>query len=78
MEATFTRPLSNFLIRPCRQNAAKWGKYSGLAAAAGIVAVLSINPALPQAGVALVKVERRRSGLSHEQGDRQHRHERQE
>ncbi|UPJ76607.1 PRC-barrel domain-containing protein [Bradyrhizobium sp. 187] len=42
---------------PSRQNAAKWTKYSGLAALAAIVAVLSSNPALPQAGVALVKVD---------------------
>ncbi len=60
MEATILRPLSKLIISaatPYRQNAAKWRRYSGLAALAGIVAVLSINPALPQAGVALVKVD---------------------
>ncbi|MCK1311812.1 MULTISPECIES: PRC-barrel domain-containing protein [unclassified Bradyrhizobium] len=60
MEATIPRPLSKLIITaatPCRQNAAKWRRYSGLAALAGIIAVLSIDPALPQAGVALVKVD---------------------
>jgi sporulation protein YlmC with PRC-barrel domain len=60
MEATILRPLSKLPISsatPRRQNAAKWGRYSGLAALAGILAVLSSNPALPQAGVALVKVD---------------------
>lgn len=60
MEATIRRPLSKLMVSaatPSRQNAAKWTKYSGLAALAAIVAVLSSNPALPQAGVALVKVD---------------------
>jgi sporulation protein YlmC with PRC-barrel domain len=60
MEAIIPRLLSKLIIsaaKPCRQNAAKWRRYSGLAALAGILAVLSSNPALPQAGVALVKVD---------------------
>ncbi|WFU82579.1 PRC-barrel domain-containing protein [Bradyrhizobium sp. CIAT3101] len=60
MEATIPRPLSKLIIsaaKPCRRNAAKWTRFSGLATLAGILAVLSINPALPQAGVALVKVD---------------------
>lgn len=60
MEATIPRSLSKLTISaatPCRQNAAKWRRYSGLAALAGILAVLSSNPVLPQAGVALVKVD---------------------
>ncbi|MCP3440604.1 PRC-barrel domain-containing protein [Bradyrhizobium sp. CCGUVB14] len=60
MEAIISRPLSKLTIiatTPCRPNAAKWRRYSGLAALAGILAVLSSNPALPQAGVALVKVD---------------------
>ncbi|MDA9406087.1 PRC-barrel domain-containing protein [Bradyrhizobium sp. CCBAU 45384] len=43
MEATLPRPLSKLII--------------SLAALGGILAVLSSNPALPQAGVALVKVD---------------------
>ncbi|WP_063958221.1 PRC-barrel domain-containing protein [Bradyrhizobium manausense] len=43
MEATLPRPLSKLMI--------------SLAALGGILAVLSSNPALPQAGVALVKVD---------------------
>src|ERR1700750_311376 len=60
MEAIISRPLSTLTIIAttlCRPNAAKWRRYSGLAAPAGIVAVLSTNPALRQAGVALVKVD---------------------
>jgi sporulation protein YlmC with PRC-barrel domain len=60
MEAIIHRPLSKLIISaatPCRQNTTKWRRYSGLAALAGILAVLSGNPALPQAGVALVKVD---------------------
>ena len=60
MEATIPRPLSKLIssaATPCWQNAATRRRYSGLAALAGIVAVLSISPALPQAGVALVKVD---------------------
>lgn len=60
MEATIPRPLSKLSIsadKPCRRNDAKWRRYSGMAALAGILAVLSIDPALPQAGVALVKVD---------------------
>lgn len=60
MEATIPRPLSklsNSADKPCRRNDAKWRRYSGMAALAGILAVLSIDPALPQAGVALVKVD---------------------
>lgn len=60
MEATIPRPLSKLIVNaatPCRQAAAKCRRYSGLAALAGILAVLSSNPALPQAGVALVKVD---------------------
>ncbi|OSJ30390.1 hypothetical protein BSZ19_24560 [Bradyrhizobium japonicum] len=43
MEATVPRPLSKLII--------------SLAALGGILAVVSSNPALPQAGVALVKVD---------------------
>ena len=60
MQATIPQPLSKLIISaatPCRRNAAKWRRYSGLAALAGTLAVLTINPALPQAGVALVKVD---------------------
>ncbi|MET4275756.1 MULTISPECIES: PRC-barrel domain-containing protein [unclassified Bradyrhizobium] len=60
MEATIPHPLSKISIsaaKPCRRNDAKWWRYSSLAALAGILAVLSIDPALPQAGVALVKVD---------------------
>ncbi|TWA95885.1 PRC-barrel domain-containing protein [Bradyrhizobium stylosanthis] len=60
MEAAIPRrhsKLTSSAATPCRQNAAKWTRYSGLAALAGILAVLSSNPALTQAGVALVKVD---------------------
>ncbi len=60
MEATVPRPLPKLIISaatPCRQNAAKWSRYSSLAALAGILALLGNDPALPQAGVALVKVD---------------------
>lgn len=59
MEASIPHPLLK-LIRaamPCRQNAVNWRRYSGLAALAGTLAILSGNPALPQAGIALVKVD---------------------
>jgi sporulation protein YlmC with PRC-barrel domain len=60
MEATIPHSLSKFIISaatPCRRKATKWTRYSGLAVLAGILAVLNSNPALPQAGVALVKVD---------------------
>jgi hypothetical protein len=60
MEATIPRPLSKLIIgsaTPRPQDAAKWRRYSSLAALVGILAVLSSDPALPQAGVALVKVD---------------------
>ncbi|MET4424954.1 PRC-barrel domain-containing protein [Bradyrhizobium sp. RT3a] len=60
MEAIILRPLSKLIISaatPGRQSVAKWRRYSGLAALAGIMAILSAHPALPQAGVALVKVD---------------------
>ncbi|RJF78699.1 PRC-barrel domain-containing protein [Rhodopseudomonas palustris] len=60
MKTTPSARLSNLIISatpPSHRRGARKLRNSGLAALVGMLAVLSCNPALPQAGVALVKVD---------------------
>lgn len=60
MKTTPSARLSNLMISappPSHRSAARRLRNCGLAALVGVLAVLSSNPALPQAGVALVKVD---------------------